>query len=85
MRVIQSLPSTLASAEYDLLCYYSSRRTLVEFLFAMAIPAIGIGRPKWKLNGRSLLDFFSKIGPFFKKVSKFLVTVICNKDSFSDN
>ena len=35
---------TFASAEYDLLRYYSSRRTL-EFLVTMAIPAIGNGRP----------------------------------------
>ena len=36
---------TLTSSEYDLLCYYSSRRTL-ELLIAMAIPAIGNGHPK---------------------------------------
>ena len=46
MRAIQLLPSTLASAEYHLLRYYSSRWTPVEFHFAMAIPAIGNGRPK---------------------------------------
>ena len=47
MRAIQSLPSTLASTEYNLLRYYSSRRTPVEFLVAMVIPAIGNGRPKF--------------------------------------
>ena len=36
---------TLASNEYDLLHYSSSRRTL-EFLVAMAILAIGNGHPK---------------------------------------
>ena len=46
MQAIQSLPTKLASAEYDLLRYYSSRQTPVEFLIPMAIPAIGNGRPK---------------------------------------
>ena len=53
MRAIQSLPSTLANAEYDLLCYHSSRRTPVEFLVATAIPAIG--------NGRYKLDFITSV------------------------
>ena len=60
MRAIQLLLSTFASADYYLLRYYASRWTPVEFFFAMAIPAIGNGRPK-QPSARELKGVVSRV------------------------